>query len=125
MSDDALPSWRTGKAKQAILDFVEAVTTQGGPDFVAKADRIAAFDNDGTLWVEQPLPPQFDFVVGTWAKEIKQNPSMAQQQPYKAILERDQAFFQGLATQEPAVVAALLAAGLGRAPPQPNSRRRS
>jgi len=105
-----LASWRDGTAKQAILDFIEAVTTQGGTDFVAPADRIATFDNDGTLWVEQPLPPQFDFVFGTWAKEIKQDPALAQQQPYKAILERDPAFFQGLATQEPAVVAALLEA---------------
>ncbi len=74
------------------------------------ADRIAAFDNDGTLWVEQPLPPQFDFVFGKWAQEVKADPALAQQQPYKAILERDPGFFQGLATQEPEVVAALLAA---------------
>ena len=105
----ALTSWREGPAKQAVVDFVTAATREG-PQFIPAADRIATFDNDGTLWVEQPLPPQFDFVVGTWAKEIKQNPSMAQQQPYKAILERDPAFFQGLATQEPAVVAALLEA---------------
>ncbi len=110
MSATPLASWRDGTAKQAILDFVSNATTQGGPDFVAPADRIAAFDNDGTLWVEQPLPPQFDFVFGKWAQEIKADPALAQQQPYKAILERDPGFFQGLATQEPEVVAALLAA---------------
>ena len=110
MSQTALASWRDGTAKQAILDFISGVTTEGGPDFVAVADRIATFDNDGTLWVEQPLPPQFDFVFGTWAKEIKADPALAGQQPYKAILERDPAFFQGIATQEPAVITALLAA---------------
>ena len=110
MSGTALASWRDGTAKQAILDFIKAATTQGGADYVAPADRIAAFDNDGTLWVEQPLPPQFDFVFGTWAQEIKKDPALAQQQPYKAILERDPAFFQGIATQEPDVITALLAA---------------
>jgi len=110
MSDGALASWRAGKAKQAILDFVEGVTTEGGSDFVAVADRIAAFDNDGTLWVEQPLPPQFDFVFGKWAQEIKQDPAMAQQQPYKGIFERDPVFFAGIATQEPTVIASLLKA---------------
>ena len=109
MTETVLASWREGKAKTAILDFVHRATTPG-PDFVAPADRIAAFDNDGTLWVEQPLPPQFDFVFGHWAKEIKQDPALAQQQPYKAILERDPAFFQGIATQEPAVVESLLKA---------------
>src|SRR6478672_12969684 len=110
MSDDALPSWRTGKAKQAILDFVEAVTTQGGPDFVAKADRIAAFDNDGTLWVEQPMPPQFDFVFGTWAREVDADPSLATKQPYKALIDKDPEFFAGVAVQDPTVVATLLEA---------------
>ena len=109
MSETVLASWRDGKAKDAILDFVERVTTPGA-DFVPPADRVAAFDNDGTLWVEQPLPPQFDFVFGKWAQEVKQDPSLADQQPYKAIFERDPAFFQGVATQEPAVIESLLAA---------------
>ena len=104
-----LASWRDGEAKQAILDFVNR-TTSPGADFIAPADRIATFDNDGTLWVEQPLPPQFDFVFGTWAKEIKQDPALAEQQPYKGIFGRDPAFLQGIATQEPAVIASLLKA---------------
>lgn len=110
MSDTVLASWREGPAKQAILGFVSGVTTQGGPDFVGPADRIATFDNDGTLWVEQPLPPQFDFVFGRWGQEVKQDPKLADQQPYKAIFERDPVFFQGVATQEPTVVASLLKA---------------
>ncbi len=61
MTGSALASWNDGPAKQAIVDFVTTVTTPGS-GFIAVADRIATFDNDGTLWVEQPLPPQFDFV---------------------------------------------------------------
>jgi len=110
MSETVMASWNDGKARDAILDFIKRATTQDGPDFVSPADRIAAFDNDGTLWVEQPLPPQFDFVFGKWAQEIKQDPALAQQQPYKGIFERDPAFFQGIATQEPAVIASLLKA---------------
>ena len=109
MSDAVLASWNEGKAKEAILDFVKRATTDG-PDFVAPADRIATFDNDGTLWVEQPLPPQFDFVFRHWAEELKKDPSMAGQQPYKAVIERDPAFFAGIAVQDPEVVRTLLKA---------------
>jgi phosphoserine phosphatase len=109
MAGTELASWRDGPAKEAILDFV-ARATSPGPEFVAVADRIAAFDNDGTLWVEQPLPPQFDFVFGRWAEEVKRDPSLAELQPYKAIFERDSAFFAGVATQEPAVIDSLLRA---------------
>ncbi|MDA0163130.1 haloacid dehalogenase-like hydrolase [Solirubrobacter ginsenosidimutans] len=109
MTESVLASWREGPVKQAIVDFVALATTPG-PGFVAVADRIATFDNDGTLWVEQPLPPQFDFVFRRWAQEIKQDPSLAEQQPYKAIIARDPAFFAGVATQDPEVVGALLAA---------------
>jgi phosphoglycolate phosphatase-like HAD superfamily hydrolase len=104
-----LESWNDGPAKQAVIDFVASATTPG-PGFVAVADRIATFDNDGTLWVEQPLPPQFDFVFRKWGEEIKQDPSLASQQPYKAIIERDMAFLGGVAVQDPEVVGALLTA---------------
>jgi phosphoserine phosphatase len=109
MSDAVLASWNDGKAKEAILDFVKRATTKGSA-FVPPPDRIATFDNDGTLWVEQPLPPQFDFVFGKWAEEIKADPSLAVQQPYKAIIERDPAFFDGIANQDPEVVGTLLKA---------------
>jgi phosphoserine phosphatase len=109
MSDTVLGSWKDGPAKQAIVDFVTSSTT-AGPGFVAVADRIATFDNDGTLWVEQPLPPQFDFVFRHWAEEIKVDPSLAEQQPYKAVIARDPAFFQGVANQDPEVVGSLLKA---------------
>jgi phosphoserine phosphatase len=105
-----LKSWRDGPARRAILDFVAAATTEGGAGFVPVADRIASFDNDGTLWVEQPLPPQFDFVFRRWAEEVKRDPSMAERQPYKALLEKDIAFLEGIATQQPEVVGSLLEA---------------
>jgi phosphoserine phosphatase len=106
---DVLASWRSGPVKQAIIDFVSSSTTPGA-EFVEVGDRIATFDNDGTLWVEQPLPPQFDFVFRKWAEEIKAEPSLAGQQPYKAIIEKDPAFFAGLAVQDPAATEPLLAA---------------
>jgi phosphoglycolate phosphatase-like HAD superfamily hydrolase len=106
---EVLASWRDGPVRQAIIDFVES-STNPGPGFVELADRIATFDNDGTLWVEQPLPPQFDFVFRRWGEEIKADPSLAEQQPYKAILARDPAFFAALGAQDPEVVATLLAA---------------
>jgi phosphoglycolate phosphatase-like HAD superfamily hydrolase len=109
MTDTVLGSWNDGPVKQAILGFVASATTPGA-GFVAAADRIAAFDNDGTLWVEQPLPPQFDFVFRKWGEEIKQDPSLACQQPYKAIIEKDMAFLGGVAVQDPEVVGALLKA---------------
>jgi hypothetical protein len=106
---NVLASWKDGPAKQGILDFVDAATTPGA-GFVEPADRIAAFDNDGTLWVEQPLPPQFDFVFRKWAEEVRADPSLAERHPYKALIERDQAFFEGAARQEPEVVSSLLEA---------------
>ncbi len=109
MTDIALASWKDGPAKQAIIDFVTSATTQGA-GFVPLADRIATFDNDGTLWVEQPLPPQFDFVFRKWGEEIKADPSLAEQEPYKAIIARDPAFFAALGVQDPEVVGTLLAA---------------
>jgi hypothetical protein len=101
-----LTSWRDGPPRRAIVDFVTAAT-QDGPRFIPAADRIATFDNDGTLWVEQPMPPQFDFVFRKWAEEAEADPSLAAQQPYKAVIEKDEAFFEGVATQDPKIVATL------------------
>ncbi|WP_030756215.1 MULTISPECIES: HAD family hydrolase [unclassified Streptomyces] len=109
MTEKVLASWKDGPARRAILDFVHASTTPGTA-FVEVADRIATFDNDGTLWVEQPLPPQFDFVFRKWGKEVEADPRLADRQPYKALIERDQAFFEGLARQEPQAVSTLVEA---------------
>jgi phosphoglycolate phosphatase-like HAD superfamily hydrolase len=104
-----LASWRDGPAKRAIIDFVTLATVPG-TGFIEVADRIATFDNDGTLWVEQPLPPQFDFVFRKWAEEIKADQSLASEEPYKSIIEKDPAFFAALVAQDPKAVKPLLAA---------------
>ena len=87
--DPELSAWRDGGAKRAILDFVARVTTVGHPDFVPPADRIAVFDNDGTLWVEQPLPVQACFVLDRIRALAPQHPEWRTQQPFKAALEGD------------------------------------
>ena len=86
---DPLPSWNDGPAKQAIVDFVARVTTQGGPDFVPPAERIATFDNDGTLWAEQPIYFQFAFAIDRVKALAPQHPEWKEQQPFKAVLEGD------------------------------------
>jgi len=85
--DSTLSAWRNGAAKRAILDFVARVTTMSHPDFVPPADRIAVFDNDGTLWVEQPLPVQACFVLDRIRALAPQHPEWRNQQPFKAVLE--------------------------------------
>ena len=84
-----LPSWRDGAAKRAIIDFVARVTTAGHPDFVRPVDRIAVFDNDGTLWVEQPLPVQARFVLDRIQALAPQHPEWRARQPFKAVLDGD------------------------------------
>jgi phosphoglycolate phosphatase-like HAD superfamily hydrolase len=88
-SDDPLPSWNDGAAKQAILEFVEATTTEGGADYVAPADRIATFDNDGTLWVEHPLYTQATFALDRVAALAAQHPEWKDQEPFKSVLAGD------------------------------------
>ena len=73
-ADDPLPSWNEGAPKRAILDFVAAVTTEGSPDFVPEPERIAVFDNDGTLWVEQPYYTQLRFALDRVAALAPQHP---------------------------------------------------
>ena len=57
-ADDPLPSWNDGATKQSIIEFVTKVTAEGGPDYVKPEERVATFDNDGTLWCEQPMEPR-------------------------------------------------------------------
>jgi phosphoglycolate phosphatase-like HAD superfamily hydrolase len=88
-SDDPLPSWNDGPARQAILEFVDAVTTEGGADFVPPEDRIATFDQDGTLWVEHPLYTQAMFALGRVVELAPQHPEWKTKEPFKAVLTRD------------------------------------
>jgi phosphoserine phosphatase len=86
---DPLPSWREGPAKQAVTAFVVAVTQAGGADFVAPAERIAVFDNDGTLWVEQPMYTQLAFVLDRIKALAPEHPEWKDTQPFKAAIEGD------------------------------------
>jgi phosphoserine phosphatase len=84
-----LASWNEGAAKQAILEFVAAVTDKNGKDFVKPSERIAVFDNDGTLWVEYPMYTQFLFAFDRVKKLAPQHPEWKTKQPFKAVLEGD------------------------------------
>ena len=86
---DPLPSWNEGATKASILDFVARVTTQGGPFFVPAEQRIAPFDNDGTLWVEQPMYVQLAFALDRVKAMAPLHPEWKDKQPFKAVLEDD------------------------------------
>lgn len=86
---DPLPSWNHGKAKQSILDFVTAVTLEGSTDFVPATERIATFDNDGTLWVEHPMYTQLAFALDRVKTLAPQHPEWKDNQPFKAALDGD------------------------------------
>ncbi|TYL79848.1 HAD family hydrolase, partial [Bradyrhizobium cytisi] len=86
---DPLPSWNGGATKTAIADFVARVTSQGGADFVPSAERIAVFDNDGTLWCEQPVYFQLAFALDQVKAMAPQHPEWKEQQPFKAFLSHD------------------------------------
>lgn len=85
----ALASWNDGPAKKAITEFVAKVTKEGGADYVAPDERIAVFDNDGTLWSEQPMYVQLAFVLDRVKALSNRHPEWKDKQPYKAVLEND------------------------------------
>ncbi len=99
-SVDPLPSWNPGPTKDAILNFVAEVTDAAGPSYVAAADRIAVFDNDGTLWTEKPLPVQADFVFASIAEMAPDHPEWQTTQPYQAVLEQDAETLQNLSPED-------------------------
>jgi hypothetical protein len=86
---DPLPSWNDGAARQAIVRFVADVTTKGGPSFVPPEERIAVFDNDGTLWTEQPLYVQLAFVLDRVKALAPGHPEWKRTQPFEGALEGD------------------------------------
>ena len=86
---DPLPSWNATPTKQAIVEFVGRVTKPGGPDFVVPAERIATFDNDGTLWVEQPMYVQMAFALDRVRAMAPLHPEWAYTEPYQSVLEGD------------------------------------
>ena len=86
---DPLPSWNEGQAKRAIVDFVQRVTVDGSTDFVPVAERIAVFDNDGTLWVEKPMYVQLAFALDRVKALAPSHPEWKDKQPFKPALEGD------------------------------------
>ncbi len=86
-SPDPLPSWSESPVKASIIDFVERVTTEGSADYVAPQDRIATFDNDGTLWVEKPLYTQFVFVIDRVKAMSNKHPGWKTKEPFKSVLD--------------------------------------
>jgi phosphoglycolate phosphatase-like HAD superfamily hydrolase len=94
-SADPLPSWNDGAAKKSITDFVARVTAPGGADFVPAERRIAAFDNDGTLWCEQPIYAQVAFALDRVKALAPQHPEWKTAQPFAAVLDNDQTLLAG------------------------------
>jgi phosphoserine phosphatase len=86
---DALPSWNDGASKKAIVAFVEKVTRPGSPDFVPVPERIAVFDNDGTLWCEQPVPVQLYYTLDRVKALAPQHPEWKTQEPFASLLKGD------------------------------------
>ncbi|WSH69833.1 HAD family hydrolase (plasmid) [Rhizobium ruizarguesonis] len=86
---DPLPSWNETASKSAIVSFVAKVTGQGSPDFIPETERVAVFDNDGTLWVEQPMYTQLAFALDRVKVLAPQHPEWKETQPFKAVLEGD------------------------------------
>ncbi len=86
---DPLPSWNSGSAKWAIIDFVSGVTTEGGRNFVSPFERVAVFDNDGTLWAEQPMYFQLAFALDRVKALAPKHPEWKEKEPFKSVLAGD------------------------------------
>ncbi|MCM3870383.1 MAG: haloacid dehalogenase-like hydrolase [Pyrinomonadaceae bacterium] len=108
---DPLPSWNDGAAKQSIVDFVKRVTTRGGKDFVPEPERIAVFDNDGTLWAEQPMYFQLLFALDRVKVLAPQHPEWKTTEPFASLLKGD--VKGALAGGQKALVEIMMAAHAG------------
>jgi phosphoglycolate phosphatase-like HAD superfamily hydrolase len=93
---DPLPSWNDTATKQAIVDFVGAVTDRQSKDFVPPAERIAVFDNDGTLWTEKPVYTHVFALLDRFKAQMAADPTLKERQPYKAIVAKDKEYFADL-----------------------------
>jgi hypothetical protein len=110
-TDNPLPSWHDTPSKQAIFAFVDRVTTQGSPDFVPEAERVATFDNDGTLWAEQPMYVQVLFALDRVKALAPQHPEWKTQEPFASLLKGD--VTSALAGGEKAIMAIAIATHSG------------
>jgi phosphoglycolate phosphatase-like HAD superfamily hydrolase len=114
-SDNPLPSWNDGPAKQAILDFVHTTTDQASKNFVAPEDRIATFDQDGTLWVEHPLYSQAIFALDRLHALAPQHPEWEAKEPFKAVLTNDMAAVEHFSERDWAEIIFVTHAGMSQA----------
>ncbi|REJ75782.1 MAG: haloacid dehalogenase-like hydrolase, partial [Planctomycetota bacterium] len=108
----SLPSWNDTGPRQAIVDFVMRVTTEGSADFVPVAERIAVFDNDGCLWCEQPLYFQLFFALDRVKALAEDHPEWREQQPFAAILADDKEALAKLTEHDAAAIVAATHAGI-------------
>jgi len=111
-AQDTLPSWNDTAPKKAIIDFVERVTKEGSPDFVKPEGRIATFDNDGTLWVEQPIYTQVTFAIDEVVVMAPQHPEWSEREPFKSILAHDRAAMLKFSIQDFEKVVAVTHSGM-------------
>jgi phosphoglycolate phosphatase-like HAD superfamily hydrolase len=109
---DPLPSWNSGPAKQAILTFVKDTTEKSSSKYVEPKDRIATFDQDGTLWTEQPLYTQAMFALDRLGKLAPQHPEWKETQPFKAVIEGDRAAMSKFAESDWMQIVAVTHAGM-------------
>lgn len=99
-SNDPLPSWNEGTNKRTIINFVESVTNPQSSDYILPESRIATFDNDGTLWAEKPTYFQAAFTISRIIQLAPQHPEWQNQQPFKAVLDKDQKYLASLSVPE-------------------------
>jgi phosphoserine phosphatase len=109
---DPLPSWNDGPARKAIVDFVTATTTQGGPQFVPPEARIATFDQDGTLWVEHPIYSQVIYCLDRVPGLVKARPELAKVEPFKTVMSENREAIARLSLQDLEKIAAATLTGM-------------
>lgn len=109
---DPLPSWRNGVAKRAILDFVASTTTPGSPEFVRPEERIATFDQDGTLWVEHPIYAQVQYALDHVPAAVAAKPELATTEPFQTVLSGDTEAIAKLTKSELEQILAVTLAGM-------------
>jgi phosphoserine phosphatase len=110
-AQDPLPSWNDTAPRKAVVAFVEKVTKSGSPEFVPPAERIATFDNDGTLWCEKPLPVQLFFILDRVKELAPQHPEWKQKEPFSSLLKGD--LHGALAGGKPALLEVIAATHTG------------
>jgi phosphoglycolate phosphatase-like HAD superfamily hydrolase len=109
---DPLPSWNDGPAKKAIVEFVQTTTTQGNPSFVAPSERIATFDQDGTLWVEKPMYSQVIYCLDRVPAVVKEKPELGNVEPFKTVMSGDREAMARLSKEDLEKILAVTLTGM-------------